>query len=152
MSQKYKLIFIGGALVLAFTSGRWLAPTKVVTEVKTVEVEKKTDTTKTNTNEHKTTVITTKPDGTSQTVITDDTHTGSKTTDTTSITNTSDTTKEVTRPSSKVTLSALGGVDIHNLSTPIYGVSISKPILGPLTAGAWGLNTGAVGVSIGLSF
>lgn len=151
--MNYKLI-VGAAILLlaSFATGRWLAPTKVVTEIKTVEVEKKVDTTTTQKDEHKTTVVTEKPDGTKQTVITDDTHTGTKSKDTTVVTDTSDTTKTVTRDSARVTVSALGAINIHDISTPVFGVSITKPILGPLTVGVFGLSSGVAGASIGLTF
>ena len=42
MSTKVKVSIVIVSLAIAFASGRWLAPTKVVTETKVVEVEKKT--------------------------------------------------------------------------------------------------------------
>lgn len=35
---------------------------------------------------------------------------------------------------------------------PVYGVSVSKEVLGPVTVGVFGLTSGVVGVSLGLNF
>ncbi len=35
---------------------------------------------------------------------------------------------------------------------PIYGVSVTKEVLGPITVGAFGLTSGTVGLSVGLNF
>jgi len=64
---------------------------------------------------------------------------------------TTDTTKEVTRAAPKVTLSMLGGWDLSR-GLPVYGVSLTKPIFGPFTIGAFGLNNGSVGLSFGFTF
>lgn len=50
-----------------------------------------------------------------------------------------------------INISALGGYDIYS-RRPIYGVSVSKEVLGPVTAGGFILNNGTIGVSVGLDF
>lgn len=35
---------------------------------------------------------------------------------------------------------------------PLYGLSVNKEVLGPLTLGVWGRTNGSVGLSIGVSF
>ena len=101
----YVGIFV--ALLAAFAAGRWMAPTKTITQ--TVEVDKKTDDKNTDAKDNtKTTIVeTTKPDGTktTTTVITDDkdTKTSDKTTDDLSLTKS----KEVDHSVSKVTVSLL---------------------------------------------
>lgn len=57
-------------------------------------------------------------------------------------------------PASKFNVSALAGVDVSHLRSlqPIYGVSVSKQVFGPVTAGAFGLTNGIIGVSLGVSF
>ena len=35
---------------------------------------------------------------------------------------------------------------------PLYGASFTKEFIGPVTLGAWGLNNGTIGVSIGFNF
>lgn len=50
-------------------------------------------------------------------------------------------------------VSALVGNDFSKrLIQPIYGVSVSKEVLGPITAGVFGLTNGIVGLSIGINF
>ena len=72
--------------------------------------------------------------------------------DTDSIQVTQDKTKEVTRGGSPVTILALAGVSVHNLSSPIYGVSVSRSLIGPISVGVFGLSSGVAGVGVGLSF
>ena len=152
MSTKAIVIISVVALLTAFAVGRWSAPEKV--KIQTVTVEKKTDDKKVNTDDNKVTTITEtdKPDGTKTkvTVISDkkDTQVVDKKTD--DLTQT--VTKEVDRSTSKVTISALAALNVSKLGVPIYGASVTKPILGPITVGAFGLQNGTVGVSLGLSF
>lgn len=35
---------------------------------------------------------------------------------------------------------------------PVYGVSVSKEVLGPITIGAFGLTNGTIGLSVGVNF
>lgn len=51
----------------------------------------------------------------------------------------------------KVNLAGLAGIDFSK-KTPVYGASISKQLLGPVTLGVWGLTNSTIGVSIGLEF
>lgn len=165
MQTKYKVILVVVTLATTFAVGRYTSPEKVKIEKQVVTVEKQVDKTKTNTksHEHKDTTIveTVKPDGTKTTVThtTDDTHTGE---DSQSIASNSSSTqqnesKEVSRSSSHLTISALAGPQLsfsHGLSTGpfAYGVHVSRPLIGPINMGLWGLNTGVVGVSLGLTF
>lgn len=52
----------------------------------------------------------------------------------------------------KLNVSGLVGVSIHDPGLPIYGISASKEVLGPITVGVFGLTNGLVGVSIGFNF
>lgn len=64
-----------------------------------------------------------------------------------------DQTVEVSRgEGSKVSISALVGTSLTSLGTPVYGATVSKPILGPITVGLWGLSSGTGGISVGLTF
>ena len=45
----------------------------------------------------------------------------------------------------------LAGIGITN-PYPVYGASVSKQFIGPISLGAWGLSNGTVGLSIGVSF
>lgn len=146
METKTKFIIVVVALAVSFASGRFLTPVKTV--IKTVEVEKKTE--DTHKEKHKKTTIIEHPDGSKETIITDDVESDKKTKDETK--NTSDT--EITRSSSRLNISALAGGQI-SFSQPMplaLGASVTKDILGPVSVGLWGLNNGMGGVSIGLSF
>jgi hypothetical protein len=152
MDTKYKIIAAVVLLLGAFAFGRFSAPEKV--KIQTVEVEKKTEDKQAASHDDKVTTITQvqKPDGTktTTTVIADvkDVHVDDKKTD--DVTKTE--TKEIDRSSAKVTVSALMGVNITNPGVPMYGISISKPILGPITVGVFGFQNGLVGASVGLTF
>ncbi len=161
MTTKQKCVIAAGALAASFAAGRYTLPEKVRIETKIVEVEKKTEKTKTDLDrdKHKETKVTetTNPDGTKTTTTTtvEDTKTEKKTdtakTDNTQKTDT--TVKEVTNALSKVYISALAGIPISLDSVrPIYGASVTKPVIGPITIGVWGLTLPAVGLSVGLSF
>lgn len=105
------------------------------TKIVTVEVVKKKKTK---------TVVTKKPDGTTrtETTVTDVTDTKQKVKDTV-----------VAAPVSKKTsINALAGLDTTHNFTPVYGLSVTREVLGPVTVGAFGLTNGIVGVSFGVSF
>lgn len=168
LTTKQILIASLGLLLLGAAFGRFTTPEKVRVETKTVtvEVEKKQEQQKTNTDtdrdRHRETTTTeiTKPDGTREVVThtTDDTKTDRhtdqvKNTDTESTKNESASTmKEVTRGSSPVTVSALLGVKLSLSSPVVYGAAVSRPILGPVTVGAFGMSDATLGVSLGLTF
>lgn len=150
MSNKTKIIISIAALVLAYTSGRYMAPTKVITEVKTVEVEKKQSKTDAEREKHKKTVIIERPDGSKETTITENTDT-SKKTDSSSDSRTDSSSRKVVERGIGANISALGGIRLDGY-TPVFGASISKPVLGPITIGIWGLSDKTLGASVGLQF
>lgn len=161
MTTKYKILLGLSALLTAFAAGRFTVPEKIKIETKTVEVEKKTDVTKTDTDRDRhretTTTQVKRPDGTVETttkLVEDDTtkrKTDSKQTQTDSITETAS--KEIVRGSSPVTISALGGIPLSFSSiTPVFGAAVTKPLLGPIAIGLWGLSSREVGASLGLTF
>ena len=153
---KFEIIIGCVLILLAFAFGRFTAPEKVVTETKIVEVEKKTEDKKTDKQKHKkitrTTVI--KPDGTQiiTEVITDDVESKTETTKTEESSKSSGTLKEVTKDKQKITVAALGGINYSGAPVPVYGGIISKPILGPIAVGVWGLTDKTFGASLGVSF
>ncbi len=159
MSNKIKIILIIAALTVSFAAGRYSVPTHTVTEAEKLEVEKiiETRNAEIEKERHKKTTITeiTRPDGTKEktTVIESDTKTEKKDNSST----TTDTTKleldkkEVVKDSGRVTLSVLAGAPVHGPLAPIFGVSMTAPVLGPITVGVWGLTTSEVGVSLGLT-
>jgi hypothetical protein len=152
MTTKQIIIVSILAILTAFAVGRWSAPERVKTV--TVTVEKKTDDKVTAIDDHKLTTITEvdKPNGTKikKTVISDsrDTSIHNKSTDDISKTQT----KEVDKSTSKLTASFLMGINLANPGLPNYGISITRPILGPITVGAFGFQNKTVGLSIGLTF
>jgi FtsZ-interacting cell division protein ZipA len=152
MTTKQILIVGAIALVAAFAVGRWSAPDKV--KIQTVEVDKKTDDKKVASDDHKVTTITEtdEPNGTKikKTIISDVKAVQVEDKKTDDLTKTE--TKEIDKSSSKVTISLLAGVNITSPTTPTYGLSITKPILGPLTVGVFGFQNGLAGASIGLTF
>lgn len=159
MATKYKVMIVLAYTLVAVAVGRYTVPEKVKIETKIVEVEKKTDKDVENKTDkkHKQTIIVknVKPDGasTTTTTITYDDNKESKKNDTVTDNKsvTTDTSKEVVRGDSKVTISALAGASIST-GLPAYGLSVTKPILGPLTVGLWGLNNGTCGGSVGITF
>lgn len=163
MSTKAKVITSVIVITSAFALGRYTVPTKVITETKIVEVEKKTEDKKQdvekNTKKRTETTETVKPNGekTTTTVVTEETNTDKKTDkiSTTDKTTDSESKKEVVSGQDKVTISLLGGVQLFNnngINSLVYGLGISKPVLGPITIGAFGFNDGRVGCSLGLTF
>lgn len=160
MQTKAKIIISSVSLLAAFAFGRYSAPEKVKTETKTVEVEKKTEDTKTDVdkNRHKETKVVevTRPDGSKEktTEVTEDTNVFKKTDQSTTdnTTKSAEESKETTYAAAKVTISALAGANVSSLSVPVFGASVSKPILGPIAVGLFGFANGLAGFSIGLTF
>lgn len=160
MTVRAKVIIVSVSLLAAFAFGRWSSPEKVKTEIKTVEVEKKTEDTQIDSdkNRHKETKVVeiTHPDGTKEkTTQTVEDSQSTKKTDQSVTDNTQKSTeevKEITYATAKVTISALAGLNVSSLSLPVYGASVTKPILGPITVGLWGLSNSTIGGSIGLTF
>lgn len=160
MSTKSKIVTTIIVLVVTFAFGRYTTPVKVVTKVETVEVEKKTSNTDTDSDAHKhketTTTKVTRPDGTTETTtksVEDTTHdqkTSQQVVDNTTVDKTSS--KEVIKDSGRLNLSILAGVKAGAWTDPpVYGGSINKNLIGPITIGLWGLTNGTVGGSLGVS-
>lgn len=154
MTPKTKVILAILALSTTFAFGRFSAPTKVVTETKLVEVEKKTSESDSERDKHKTTTTTetTKPDGTKETTTTttEDSATKKETSSTDDTSKTSDTIKTAENDSGRVNISLLGGLTRD--PEPVYGLHVSARVLGPITAGIWGMTNRVYGISVGLSF
>jgi hypothetical protein len=172
MPQNKKIIVgLVISLLVGYSFGRFMTPTKVEIKKEVVTVEKKVVDTEElerielERNKKLRTIITeiTRPDGTKE-----------KTTRHVEVTSTNKTTdnekkvreelvKETKETESKlveskhpgVTISALAGLDVTNLSTPqkpVYGGLVQKSVLGPIGVGAFGLSNGIGGMAIGLSF
>lgn len=161
MSNKTKIILAVTAMLTAFAFGRFSAPEKIKIQTKIAETEKKVDTVKTDTDRDKhketVTVVVAKPDGTTTTTTTaveDDKttrKTDSKDTDQTALTETQ--TKEITKGGSPTTIAAVIAIPLSlNASTPAYGLSVYKGVLGPIGIGVGGFTNGTVNASVGLTF
>lgn len=146
MSLKFKIITCTSMLILAFALGRYSVNQPAV--VSTVDhriitnVQQNRDT-------HKKTVVVKAPSGVETTTITEDTTTDTREKQYNALSSTI----SVTSPKrSTLNLSALAGARTLSRFEPVYGVSISKEVVGPVTAGLWGLSDGTIGVSVGIDF
>lgn len=155
---RYKVLIVVVALGGSFAAGRWASPTKVITEIKTVEVEKKTDQTVADVTKHKhkkiVIVASQKPDGekNSTTTITDDADSNntSKTTQTDTSDKAIDNKHEEDHPEPKTTIAAMAGISTRDGQIQ-YGAQVYRPILGPFGVGVFGLGNVTDGISCGLS-
>ncbi len=142
MNFKTKIIISLSALLVSFAAGRFLTPEKIKTEIRTIEVEKIVVKV-----EHKIITIHEKPDGSKETTEIVDTNTNSHT-DSSS----KDSLKEETKSKSYVNISVLGASKFPLDTNPlVYGLSIQKNVLGPITAGIFGLTDKTIGISLGLN-
>lgn len=82
------------------------------------------------------------PGGTETTIIVRDSTTRTRT-------DISETSKPV---KAKTNISALAGIDVTSRPQPIYGISVTREFIGPITVGAWGMTNGVVGLSVGINF
>ena len=146
MTPRTKILLLVLAIVVSFASGRWLAPTKVVTKIQTVEVVKTVDNTQMQADRDKhsttTTTETVKPDGTKTTTTTttqdSETHKATNQSDISESTKETESSKEVTRSTDKVTIAVLGALKLNDLTAgPAYGAMVYKPILGPFRIRYW---------------
>ena len=130
--------------------GYYLMPDKIKTEVRTETVtqcvEKSSDK-----KDNLKTVIVQKKNGDSITTITENSDTKTVADSQTAASST-DSTYEKISHGSKVSLSALVGTSVSSFPISIYGIAVSRELLGPVTVGAWGLTDKTFGASIGLNF
>lgn len=131
------------ALILTFALGRYSVETPKTSEVSHAETQKDK-----NTEVERTTTIVKRPGGDETTtvverrrqVVREETK--------------EHTTKETSGSTSnhrRWSVGVLGAFDFPR-GTPVYGLSIQKEVLGPITAGVWGLNSGTIGISLGVNF
>jgi hypothetical protein len=138
MSLRYQLLGVFLIAILSFALGRRsTTSTTIDTQVQTHEDIQ--------TQDHKKTVITEQPNGVKTTVITDDIK--SDTTET----QVAQTHEVLNAKKPVINVSALVGTDYTSLK-PLYGVSMSKEFLGPITLGVYGMTNHVIGLSIGINF
>jgi hypothetical protein len=139
MSDKNKIIGIILAILLSFAVGRYSVTSNKTTDI-VVNKDKKVEE-----DTHTKTIIVKEKDGREVTTIEQDTSTKSDTT------TKSENKTVVASNSGKLNVSLLGGYDFKQKELN-YGLSISKQFIGPVTLGAFGMNNGIVGVSVGIDF
>lgn len=160
MQTKTKLVICAASIVISYAFGYYEAPYKIKTEIKTVEVEKKVETSESDTerNKHRkiTTIETTAPDGTKTktTTSTEDTSTSKKTDSSTSDDTSKSTTekKEIIKTGKTLNIAVLASEHITAPGVPVYGASVTTTLVGPVTVGVFGFTNGAIGASVGLNF
>jgi hypothetical protein len=144
-----KIVIAGVLLIAAFVAGRFSVPKQVIKTEQTkvaVDIEKSK-----NTHTQTTTTTIKTPNGEVKTITTTDTVTKSETSKKEDIS--SSKSEQVTAKTGKLNIAALAAYDTAHLGVkPAIGVSVSKEVIGPLTIGLWGLNTGIVGLSVGVNF
>ena len=128
-------------LVVVFYCGRYSAPEKIKTEIKTVEVEKIVTQV-----QKKTIKIKENSDGSKETTIDVDTTTAEQSKGKSKIEK-----QEVIKKSNNSSIAILVGTT-YPLSGPHYGISIQKTLIGPINFGIWGLTNANAGVSLGINF
>jgi len=136
--NKFALLGVLVVLRVAFATGRY-SVTANTDKTATKQVDDKKTHTQT------TTTTTKSPTGEIKTVIT---------TDTVSVVNKKkDIVKAAPAPKQPITnVSLLVAYDFSRPSGLIYGISATKEIAGPITAGVYGLSNGTLGVSVGMNF
>lgn len=149
MSLKNELILgVIGALLM-FALGRYSVSSPTIKTTENQTIASNTDKDK-NTHKQTTTTVVEEPNGEKKTVITTNEDTISTTHKTGDVSTHLEQT--ITPPKTNtLNVSALAATSFSEFK-PLYGVSVTKQVIGPITAGAFGLNNGTVGVSLGLSF
>lgn len=137
--NKYFICIFGGLALFAI--GRYTAPDHIKIETKIVTVEKEVEK-----ETHKTTVTVEKPDGTKETTVTDNSVVKTKTD---SVSNSNLTDKILSK--STLNVSGLIGASYAPFN-PVYGVMVTKSIVGPFTGGLWVTTGISGGISLGLNF
>lgn len=140
-----KEIIIGVVLLAAgYGLGRYVQPAKVVTKTEVVtKVE-----TQIQEHVHTITRTITDPNGHSETVTVTDNNTNTHSNSESD--STSSTVTTYNKPQWKA--QGLVGLNIHDLSSPVYGVGVERRILGPIFVGAYGKTNSEAGLSVSLEF
>lgn len=149
MSNKTKLGIFVASILVSFACGRYTVQAPEVKTSKNTEQDVKKEADK-DTQTHEVSVEVKKPDGTIQVTTTTDTTTIAKV-DTSVQTDTQFKQDVIPPKTNTLNVSLLVGLDITR-QAPVYGGSLTKQLLGPITIGAFGLTNGTVGGSIGLNF
>lgn len=150
--NKEAIFIIAALIILSFSFGRYSAPEKIKIETKTVTVEVEKVKTNENTDNSKTVTEIIRPDHTIIKRTRYDKKTDKITQTITESRKEVQESKEITK-GSKVTIAALGSLNLTHLTSGItYGLSASKPFLGPITMGIFGFTDSSFGLSMGVEF
>lgn len=134
------------ALAIAFASGRYSVSQP---EVRTSNQDTKKETINENKETKKKTVIVKNKDGSETTTITEDTK--DKRRDST-IDKSKSSSEVIPQKVGTLSVAALLGVDSQSEWKRVYGASVSKQFIGPISVGLFGLTNGTVGCTVGLNF
>lgn len=143
-NYKYQIIVLVVLLVTSFAIGRYTAPKPSVKIVEKTTEEVKKDEQK---DVVKTTTIVKEKDK-ETTTITEETkdHVQTKKDETL------DSMTQIVQPKvNTLNVSALVGAELFPLK-PVYGLSVNKQLIGPVSIGVFGLTNQTIGFSIGLNF
>lgn len=151
LAIKLSIVIVG--LAATFAAGRYSASTPTVsthtdtTDNKTVNDAKNTDTTT------KTVIVKDPTSGKETTTIISDTKTIDKSA-TTDISQSKTDSSVQGQKKNTLTVSALVGLQTTSFSqgNVVYGASVTKDIVGPVSIGLFGLSNNTFGASVGLSF
>lgn len=141
ITTRTKVLAVILLVVAAFATGRYTVKPVEVVKHETEETTKKEET-----DTHTEIVETKQPDGSTKKVTTID---RSSRTD---YATKKETETKTTNKVQKTNISALVSVNIRERNALIYGISVTREILGPVTVGVFGLTNGTVGASIGINF
>jgi hypothetical protein len=143
--------FFSLLLIAAFFFGRFSAPESIKTDDKKQEIKSVDTESDKSKDKIKTTTVIEKKDGTKVTRTKVEYKTIVQTVTIKEDAKTEEHKEEI-KNRSGVTVSALAGIPLNASITkgPVYGVSVSKPFLGPIALGAFAFTDMRVGVSIGL--
>lgn len=150
MASSNKLFILYAVCILAaFAAGRYSVQAPEVHTSAGIKEEIKQDANK-DTQTHQTTVSVKTPDGTTKTTTTIDTTTKDKMD--TAIATTTKVDQTIIPPKIEtLNVSFMAGVDFSRQAT-VYGASVNKQLLGPITIGLFGLTNSTVGLTVGMSF
>ncbi len=145
--NRSKVIAVGLILMaVAFTGGRYSAEDNP-SETTIDKTEESRTETERNKHRETTTVKIKRPDGTetSTTTIIEDSNTASKK----EKESRTQVEQVVEAKGNKINVALLGAYQSEKL---VYGLSVTKEVIGLVTAGIFGLNSGTIGLSIGVNF
>lgn len=158
MEVQLKYLVIGSfVLFLVGTAcGYFALPAKVVTKTETKVVTQIVKDTSQDKENHLKVVIVEekKPDGTVVTTTTKTQDTDTKTNTDTKINKDQDTTtdKEVMYAKNSLTINALAATQIGDTSGVLWGLQVTRKLIGPIQIGVFGLTNRTLGGSLGISF